>query len=59
MQSPPIVNNHAEPAENGQNDLETVDDTPEKAHEFICRLVENITTDNGWYAIYINKIRDI
>lgn len=47
MQSPPLVNNHGEPAENGQNDLETVDDTPEKSHEFICRLVENVTTDNG------------
>lgn len=29
------------------NDLETVDDTPEKAHEFICRLVEN-GADNGY-----------
>ncbi|KAI4454836.1 n-terminal acetyltransferase-related [Holotrichia oblita] len=48
MQSPPVVNNHGEPAENGQNDLETVDDTPEKSHEFICRLVENVTTDNGY-----------
>lgn len=47
MRTPTIVvNNHAEPAENGQNDLETIDDTPEKAHEFICRLVENVT-DNG------------
>ncbi|KRT80486.1 hypothetical protein AMK59_8548 [Oryctes borbonicus] len=48
IQSPSVVNNHAEPAENGQNDLDTIDDTPEKAHEFICRLVENVTTDNGY-----------
>lgn len=38
------VNNHTEI---GDNDLETVDDTPEKAHEFICRLVEN-GADNGY-----------
>lgn len=38
------VNNHMEI---GDNDLDTVDDTPEKAHEFICRLVEN-GADNGY-----------
>lgn len=38
------VNNHTEI---GDNDLDVVDDTPEKAHEFICRLVEN-GTDNGY-----------
>ncbi|KAB0791042.1 hypothetical protein PPYR_02842 [Photinus pyralis] len=35
--------NHA----NGECELEYVDDTPEKAHEFICRLVEN-GDDNGY-----------
>lgn len=41
------INNHVENHEgNGENELEIVDDTPEKAHEFICRLVEN-GADNG------------
>nr|CAI5836675.1 unnamed protein product [Callosobruchus analis] len=31
----------------GDSELETVDDTPEKAHEFICRIVEN-GTENGY-----------
>lgn len=39
------VNNHV--TEIGDNYLECVDDTPEKAHEFICRLVEN-GADNGY-----------
>lgn len=41
-----INNHHVENYNNGDNDLENVDDTPEKAHEFICRLVEN-GADNG------------
>ncbi|KAF5281675.1 hypothetical protein FQR65_LT14605 [Abscondita terminalis] len=38
------VENHA----NGESDIEYVDDLPEKAHEFICRLVEN-GVDNGYF----------
>lgn len=42
-----IINNHVgNNCTNVEDDLETVDNTPEKAHEFICRLVEN-GTDNG------------
>lgn len=41
------VNNHTENHECGENILEIVDDTPEKAHEFICRLVET-GVDNGY-----------
>lgn len=41
-----LLNNHTNSHEHGENDLELVDDSPEKAHEFICRLVEN-GTDNG------------
>ncbi|KAJ8921252.1 hypothetical protein NQ315_013724 [Exocentrus adspersus] len=40
------TNNH-ENHETVENDFETVDDTPEKAHEFICRVVEN-GVDNGY-----------
>lgn len=36
------VNNHTDNhSGGGENDLETPDDTPEKAHEFICRIIEN------------------
>lgn len=45
------INNH-ENHESSDNDLETVDDTPEKAHEFICRVVEN-GVDNGTLTIYL------
>ncbi|KAF5280729.1 hypothetical protein FQA39_LY18012 [Lamprigera yunnana] len=41
------VNHHVENHSNGDSDWEYVDDAPEKAHEFICRLVEN-GTDNGY-----------
>ncbi|KAK5638702.1 hypothetical protein RI129_012997 [Pyrocoelia pectoralis] len=42
------VNEHPEENHtNGESDLEYIDDTPEKAHEFICRLVEN-GDDNGY-----------
>ncbi|XP_044764345.1 phagocyte signaling-impaired protein [Coccinella septempunctata] len=37
------VDNH----ELKENNLDTIDDTPEKAHEFICGLVEN-GADNGF-----------
>lgn len=49
---PSHENNH----DNGapENDLETVDDTPEKCHEFICRIVEN-GADNGT-KLYLKKI---
>ncbi|KAK4877771.1 hypothetical protein RN001_010277 [Aquatica leii] len=40
-------NNHVESHSNGDNDIEYVDDIPEKAHEFMCRLVEN-SADNGY-----------
>lgn len=33
---------------NSEDDLEAVDNTPEKAHEFICRLVET-GSDNSVY----------
>lgn len=45
MNTSNVVNNHNN--EIGDNDLDMVDDTPEKAHEFICRLVEN-GADNGY-----------
>lgn len=35
------INNHINYVMNGDNELEVVDDTAEKAHEFICRIVEN------------------
>lgn len=38
-----ISNNHVS-GEN--NDLQTIDDSPEKCHEFICRIVER-GVDNG------------
>ncbi|KAJ8964378.1 hypothetical protein NQ314_004943 [Rhamnusium bicolor] len=45
MYSEKKLNNH-ENHDGGDSDMETVDDTPEKAHEFICRIVEN-GSDNG------------
>ena len=48
-----IENNHVENHISEENDLEVIDDTPEKAHEFICRLVEN-GCDNGKYHLIFN-----
>lgn len=39
------TNNH-DNHDGAENDIEMVDDTPEKCHEFICRVVEN-GSDNG------------
>ncbi|XP_018335486.1 phagocyte signaling-impaired protein isoform X2 [Agrilus planipennis] len=54
MSSKPHVNNHMDEniktensAGNGENEFYSVDDTPEKAHEFICSIVEN-GADNGY-----------
>lgn len=41
-----LNNHHVENHNNKESELETIDDTPEKAHEFISRLVEN-GADNG------------
>lgn len=47
METNKCENNH----DNGtaENDLETVDDTPEKCHEFICRIVENGADNGTWF----------
>ncbi|CAH1985845.1 unnamed protein product [Acanthoscelides obtectus] len=43
-----IVNDECDDNTDAKGDsLETIDDTPEKAHEFICRIVEN-GTENGY-----------
>ncbi|KAG5875825.1 hypothetical protein JTB14_017256 [Gonioctena quinquepunctata] len=39
--------NNRECIEGGENEMESVDDTPDKAHEFICRIVEN-GAENGF-----------
>jgi N-terminal acetyltransferase B complex non-catalytic subunit len=48
MAAKPCVetNNHDNHDGAADGDMETVDDTPEKCHEFICRIVEN-GADNG------------
>lgn len=48
------LNNH-ENHEASENDLDTVDDTPEKAHEFICRVVEN-GVDNGKVVVLVIQL---
>jgi N-terminal acetyltransferase B complex non-catalytic subunit len=49
MAAKPCVetNNHDNHDGAADGDMETVDDTPEKCHEFICRIVEN-GADNGF-----------
>lgn len=38
--------------EKTKNDTETVDDSPEKAHEFICRVIED-SSRNGEVLVLI------
>lgn len=44
------VNNH----ENHEN-CDGVDDTPDKAHEFICRQIENVF-ESGIVSVWIHKL---